>query len=163
MCVLFFNITSTDGSKEFTGSGTIDDQWDSDYANSSTLKYKELASNLKNYLTEVCKKSYQEDFLHVEVNNFRNGSIIFDFKVYLKATASVSEDSLKDVIEKGEGSSNFTITGVSVKQVAGPRPTTSSTEKPESAGLEKCIIVLIVLGVVIVILVILLVIVVVSY
>ncbi|KAJ7391061.1 hypothetical protein OS493_021082 [Desmophyllum pertusum] len=66
--------------------------------------------------------------------------------VYLKATSSVSEDSLKDVIEKGDGSTNFTITGVSVKQVADPRPTTSSTEKPESAGSEKCITVVIVIG-----------------
>lgn len=95
------------------------------------------------------------------MNDFRKGSIKFDFTVYLKATTSVDEDTLKDVIEKGEGSSNFTISGVSVEQVAGPKPTTSTTEKPES-GPEKWIIVLIVTSAVIVILVIALLVVVVS-
>ena len=99
-------------------------------------------------------------FIAVQIKNFRSGSFIFDFKVYTNATASVSDDSLKYVIEKGEGSSNFNITGV---KFAGPKPTTSSTEKPESAGLDKWINVMIVTGVVIVILAILLGVVVVSY
>ena len=95
--------------------------------------------------------------------NFQEGSIKFDFTVYLKATTSVDEKTLKDVIQKGEGSSNFTITGVSVEQIAGPKPTTSTTEKPEAeSGLEKWEIVLIVTLPVIVILVIALLVVMVS-
>lgn len=158
---LFFLHVATEGSKEFKGSGSLDDAWDNDYADSSTSKYQKLSSELESHLTIVLKKSYKEDFIGVEVNNFRKGSIKFDFTVYLKATTSVDEDTLKDVIEKGEGSSNFTILVVSVEQVAGPKPTTSTTEKPES-GPEKWIIVLIVTSAVIVILVIALLVVVVS-
>ena len=97
----------------------------------------------------------------MDVYNFRSGSTKFDFTVYLKATTTVNEETLKEVISKGEGSSNFSITGVSVKQTAGPKPTTSTTEKQES-GLEKWIIVLIATGTVIIILGIALTIVVVS-
>lgn len=157
----FFLHVATEGSKQFKGSGSLDDEWDIDYADSSTSKYQKLSSELESHLTIVLKKSYKEGFIGVEVNNFRKGSIKFDFTVYLKATTSVDEDRLKDVIEKGEGSSNFTISGVSVEQVASPKPTTSTTEKPES-GPEKWIIVLIVTSAVIVILVIALLVVVVS-
>ena len=158
---MFFLHVATEDSKEFKGSGSLDDDWDSDLADSSTSKYKKLSSELKSHLTTVLKKSYKENFIGVEVNNFRKGSIKFDFTVYLKAATSVDEDTLKDVIEKGEGSSNFTISGVSVEQVAGPKPTMCTTEKPES-GLEKWIIVLIVTGAMIVVLLIALLVVVVS-
>ena len=151
----------TEGSKEYKGSGSIDKEWESDFADSSSSKHKELSRDLENHFSAVLEKSYKKDFLGVEVNNFREGSIKFDFTVYLKATTSVDEDSLKNVIEKGDGSLKFTITGVSVEQVAGPKPTTSTTEKPEP-GLEKWIIVLIATGLVIVILGIALLIVVVS-
>lgn len=150
-------MTTTEGSKEFEGEGSVDAEWDNDYGNSSTAKYKELSRNLTNYLTAVLEKSYEDNFIGVEVKNFRRGSIIFDFIVYLKATTSVSEDTLKDVIEKGDGSSGFKISVISVKQVGGPKP----TEEPES-GLDKWIIVLIVTGAVIVILIIALLVVVVS-
>ncbi|KAL9955210.1 hypothetical protein ACROYT_G036497 [Oculina patagonica] len=144
-------MTTTEGSKQFEGSGSVDADWNSNYANSSTPEYQQLSSDLENHLTAVLKKQYKDDFIGVEVKNFRRGSIKFDFIVNLKATTSVSEDTLKDVIQKGDGSSKFNISGVSVTQVSGPKPTTSSTEKPES-GLEKWIIVLIVTGAVIVIL-----------
>lgn len=97
------------------------------------------------------------------MGNFQKGSIKFDFTVYLKATTIVDEETLKDVIQKGEGGSNFTITVVSVKQIAGPKPTTSTTEKPDAeSGLEKWEIVLIATIPVIVILMIALLVVVVS-
>jgi len=135
---------STEDSKEFKGSGSIDRPWDNDYTNSSTTAYKRLSSDLENHLTLVLKKSYKENFIKVEVSNFTEGSVKFDFTVYLKATTNVDEDTLKDAIQKGEGGSNFTITGVSVRQIAGPTPTTSTTEKPEAeSGLEKWKIVLI--------------------
>ena len=156
-----FIVTSTEGSKKFEGKGSVDKPWDSEYSNSSTPKYKELHGDLTEHLNAVLKKSYKGNFIRVEVENFRRGSIIFDFIVYLKATTTVSEDKLADVIEEGDGSSKFTVSVVSVKQVAGPKPTTSPTDKPET-GLEKWIIVLIATGVVIVILVIALLVVVVS-
>jgi len=97
------------------------------------------------------------------VSDFQEGSVKFDFTVYLKATTIVDEDKLKDAIQKGEGGSNFTITGVSVRQIAGPTPTTSTTEKPEAgSGLEKWKIVLIATVPVIVILLIVSLVVVVS-
>lgn len=141
---LFLSDVPTEGSKEFKGSGSIDNEWNSDYANSSTPAYKRLYNDLKDHLTAVLKKSYEDNFIGVDVANFQKGSIKFDFTVYLKATTIVNEETLKDVIQKGEGGSNFTITGVSVKQIAGPKPTTSTTEKPEAeSGLEKWKIVLI--------------------
>lgn len=97
------------------------------------------------------------------MGNFQEGSVKFDFTVYLNAKTVVDEESLKDVIQTGEGGANFTITGVSVKQIAGSKPTTSTTEKPEAgSGLEKWKIVLIATVPVIVILVIALLVVVVS-
>ena len=139
----------------------MDKPWNNDYFNSSTIKYKQLHGDLVDHLTAVLKKSYKDNFIDVEVKNFKRGSIIFDFIVYLKATTTVSEDTLAEVIEQGDGSSKFTVSVVSVKQVAGPKPTTSPTDKPET-GLEKWIIVLIATGIVIVILVIALLAVVVS-
>lgn len=134
----------TEGSKEFKGSGSIDNVWNSDYASRSTPAYKRLYRDLKDHLTAVLKKSYEDNFIGVDVANFQKGSIKFDFTVYLKATTIVDEETLKDVIQKGEGGSNFTITEVTVKQIAGPKPTTSTTEKPEAeSGLEKWKIVLI--------------------
>ena len=99
------------------------------------------------------------------MSNFKEGSIKFDFTVYLKpATTNVDDNTLKDVIQKGKGSSTFIITGVSVKQTAGPTPTTSTTEEPEAeSGLEKWKIVLIATVPLIVILVIALLVVVVSF
>ena len=159
-----YTFTATEGSKKFEGSGKVDKQWESDYTDSSSEKYKRFSSELENYLTEILNKAYGEDFLGVEVNNFKSGSVIFDFTVYLKSTANVSADALKEVIQKGDGGSNFTITGVSVQQVLGPTPSTPCacpTEKPEPT-LEKWIIVLIVTGTVIIILLIILLILVVS-
>ncbi|KAJ7391060.1 hypothetical protein OS493_021081 [Desmophyllum pertusum] len=54
--------TPEEVSQEFTGSWKIDDQWDSDYANSSTPKYKKLARDLKNYLTEVLQEIISRRF-----------------------------------------------------------------------------------------------------
>ena len=149
-----YSMTATEGSKKFEGSGKVDKQWDSDYADSSSAKYKRFSKEMEKYLTEILKKAYEEDFLGVEVKNFKKGSVIFDFTVYLESTASVSADAVKEVIQKGDGGSNFTITGVSVQQVAGPTPSTPCacpTEKPEPT-LETWIIVLIVTGTVIIIL-----------
>ena len=157
-------MTATEGSKKFEGSGKLDKKWDSDYADSSSAKYKSFSRELENYLTEILKKAYGEDFLGVEVKNFKSGSVIFDFTVYLKSTANVSADALKEVIQKGDGGSNFTITDVSVQLVAGPTPSSPCacpTEKPEPT-LETWIIVLIVTGTVIIILLIILLILVVS-
>lgn len=127
MVSCFFHLTTTEGSKQFEGSGSVEAEWDSDYGNSSTPEYKQLSRDLENHLTAVLQKKYKDDFIKVEVKNFRSGSIKFDFIVYLKAATNVSEDTLKDVIEKGDGSSKFTISGVSVTQVASPKPTTPPT------------------------------------
>ena len=149
MRAVFFLRVITEGFKEFKGSGSIDKDWDADFADRSSKKYRDLSRDLKNHLTAVLKNSaYEEDFLGVDVYNFRSGSTKFDFTVYLKATTTVNEETLKVVIQAGKGSSNFNITGVSVEQVAGPKPTTSTTE----SGLEKWIIVLIATGSVIIIL-----------
>ena len=159
----FFSHVTTEGSKEFEGSGSIDRDWDNDYADKSTTAYKQLSGNLTSHLTAVLETSYGDDFIRVEVGNFQEGSIKFDFTVYLKAKTVVDEDTLTDVIEKGQGGANFIITGVSVKQIAGPKPTTSTTEEPEAgSGLEKWKIVLIATVPVIVILMIALLVVVVS-
>ena len=163
MRAVFFSRVITEGSKEFRGSGSIDKEWDSDFADTSSNKHKALSRDLRSHLAAVLEKSYKEDFLEVEVKNFRKGSIKFDFTVYLKATTRVDEDTLKDVIETGEGSRNFIIAVVSLEQVAGPKPITSPTEKPEAGSkLEKWKIVLIATVPVIVILVIALLVVVVS-
>ncbi|KAJ7391038.1 hypothetical protein OS493_021059 [Desmophyllum pertusum] len=58
--------------------------------------------------------------------------------------ASVPSTTEPSTTPSTEGSKEFTGSGKiddqwTCEQVAGPRPTTSSTEKPESAGSEKCI------------------------
>ena len=136
--------------------------WQDAYADRNSVEYKVLSRDLNRHLSAVLKKSYGENFLGVEVYNFRKGSIIFDFTVYLNSTSSVSQDNLNDVIKKGEGSSMFTIESVNVEQKF---PCKSPTRKPETqeSGLERWIIVLIASGAVIVILLILVLIFVVSH
>ena len=136
--------------------------WQDAYADRNSLEYKILSRELNEHLSAVLKKSYGENFLGVEVYNFRKGSIIFDFTVYLKSTSSVSQDKLNDVIKKGEGSSKFTIESVNVEQKFPCKTPTKNPETQES-GLERWIIVLIASGAVIVILLILVLIFVVSH
>ena len=101
------------------------------------------------------KKAYDEPFIKVEISNFREGSLIFDYRIYFKITWSVSRtDGLKDVIRRAEGGDkkfNHTIS-VSIRSVF---PTECPEEQNDSSGLARWIIVLIVCGPVIVILVIL--------
>ena len=152
-------------SKQIEGSATLDYLWDDAYSDTNSNFYKILTRELTGHLTKVLRKSaaYKDDFLRVDVSNFREGSVIFDYTVYLKITASVSEDNLKNVIKKGEGGDpNFIISSVSIKSVFPTDCPTSPTEKPKT-GLERWIIVLIICAVVIVILLIFVVIIMVSH
>ena len=144
-------------SKQIEGSATLDYLWVDAYSDTNSQQYKLLTRELTDHLTNVLKKSaaYKNDFLRVDVSNFREGSVIFDYTVYLKITATVSEDSLKDVIKNGEGGdTKFYILRVTIQSVFPPNCPTSPMEKPKT-GLERWIIVLIVCAVVIVILLIL--------
>ena len=103
----------------------------------------------------MLKKAYEELFIKVEISNFRQGSLIFDYRIYFKITWSVSRtDGLKDVIRRAEGGDNkFNhTTSVSITSVF---PTECPEEQKDSSGLPRWIIVLIVCGPVIVILLIL--------
>lgn len=137
--------------------------WNDAYSDSSSAEYGVLSRELTDHLTAVLTEAYTENFLQVEVTDIRQGSVIFDFIVYLKITSSISENNLKDVIKKGEGGmAKFTVTDVSIKLVFPCKSLTRTTEKPET-GLERWIIVLIASGAVIVLLLILVLIVVVSH
>ena len=141
-------------SKQIEGTATLDHDWDNAYSDTNSQQYKLLTRELTDHLTKVLKNSaaYKDDFLRVDVSNFRKGSVIFDYTVYLKITASVDEDNLKDVIKKGEGgNTKFRISNVTIKSVFPSNCPTSPTEKPKT-GLQRWIIVLIVCAVVIVIL-----------
>ena len=91
--------------------------WNDSYSDTSSDEYKVLHRNLIKYLTVVLRNSYQEDFLGVSVENFRQGSVIFDFTVYFKSTSRVTDGNLQEVLMKGDDGSEFTITDVDVNQV----------------------------------------------
>ena len=137
------------------GSVTIEYQWTSTYSDINSGQYKELHGELTEHLTKVLKKEYDELFIKVEISNFREGSLIFDYRIYFKITWSVSgTDSLKDVIRRAEGGNKkfSRTTSVSITSVF---PTECPEEQKDSSGLARWIIVLIVCGPVIVILLIL--------
>ncbi|XP_073246841.1 uncharacterized protein [Porites lutea] len=137
------------------GSVTIEYQWTSTYSDINSLQYKELHSELTEHLTKVLKKEYDELFIKVEISNLREGSLIFDYRIYFKITWSVSRtDGLKDVIRRAEGGDKkFShTTSVSITSVF---PTECPEEQKDSSGLARWIIVLIVCVPVIVILLIL--------
>ena len=119
-------MTTIEGAKKFDGRGKIEEPWDNEYANTNSVNYKRLKSRLETHFKGILEKKYEENLLDLEVKNFQKGSVIFDFTVFLTSTTNVNADSLKEVIEKDEGGSNFTISVESVKQVAGPTPTVTS-------------------------------------
>ena len=119
-------MTTKEGAKKFDGRGKMEELRDNEYANSNSVKYKHLNSRPETHLKEILEKKYEENLLDLEVKNFQEGSVIFDFTVFLTSTTNVNADSLKEAIEKDEGGSNFTISVESVKQVAGPTPTVTS-------------------------------------
>lgn len=129
--------------------------WNVTYGNSKSAQYKTLKSELEKHLRGILEKKYGQNLLDLEVKNFRNGSIIFDFTVFLTSTTDVDANSLKKVIEKGEGGSeNFTISVESVKQVAGPTQTTTYPTRPtcptcpEPVSCKAWIAVVIALGII---------------
>ena len=132
------------------GSVTIEYQWTPYYSDINSLQYKNLHSELTEHLTKVLRKEYDELFIKVEISNFREGSLIFDYRIYFKNTWSVSRtDGLKDVIRRAEGGNKkFShTTSVSVTSVF---PTECPEKQKDSSGLARWIIVLIVCGPVIV-------------
>lgn len=131
-CVNFSEMTKD--SKTFEGSARLNIPWNDSYSDTSSDEYKVLHRNLIKYLTVVLRNSYQEDFLGVRVENFRPGSVIFDFKVYFKSTSRVTSGNLKEVITKGGDGSEFTITDVDVNQVF-----VSAIEK-QGSGLKHWVI-----------------------
>ena len=147
-------MTTKEGAKKFDGRGKIEEPWDNEYADNSSDKYKDLKSRLETHLGGILEKKYGQNLLDLEVENFQEGSIIFDFTVFLTSTTDVNADSLKEVIEKHEGDSNFTISIESVKQVAGPTPTTTCpTKQPEpTCHVKPYIAVVIILGIIILVL-----------
>ena len=131
-------MTTTEGAKKFDGRGKIEEPWDNEYANTNSVKYKRLKSRLETHFKGILEKKYEENLLDLEVNNFQEGSVIFDFTVLLTSTTDVNADSLKEAIEKDEGGSNFTISVESVKQVAGPTPTVTS-QSPTTSSKGKIV------------------------
>ena len=131
-------MTTTEGAKKFDGRGKIEEPWDNEYANTNSVKYKRLKSRLETHFKGILEKKYEENLLDLEVNNFQEGSVIFDFTVLLTSTTDVNADSLKEAIEKDEGGSNFTIFVESVKQVAGPTPTVTS-QSPTTSSKGKIV------------------------
>ncbi|XP_022808897.1 uncharacterized protein LOC111345869 [Stylophora pistillata] len=122
-----------EGSKKFEGSGKVEGPWDVEYGNNKSAQYRDLNSKLEAHLRGILEKKYEQNLLYLKVKNFREGSIIFDFTVFLTSTTDVDANSLKKVIEKAEGgSANLTISVVSVNQVAGPTPSTPT--KPSAAS-----------------------------
>ena len=147
-------MTTIEGAKKFDGRGKMKEPWDNEYKNSSSVKYKDLKSRLETHLRGILEKKYGQNLINLEVENFQEGSIIFDFTVFLTSTTDVNADSLKEAIEKDEGDSNFTISIESVKQVAGPAPTTTCpTEQPEpTCSVMAWIVVVIILVIIILVL-----------
>ena len=137
------------------GSITIEYRWTPNYSDINSGQYKTLHRELTEHLTKVLKRAYDELFIKVEISNLREGSLIFDYRIYFKITWSVSRtDGLKDVIRRAEGGDkrfNRT-TSVSITSVF---PTECPEEQKDSSGLARWIIVLIVCVPVIVILLIL--------
>ena len=131
-------MTTTEGAKKFDGRGKIEEPWDNEYADNSSDKYKDLKSRLETHLGGILEKKYGQNLLDLEVENFQEGSIIFDFTVFLTSTTDVNADSLKGAIEKDQGGSNFTISVERVKQVAGPTPTVTS-QSPTTSSKGKIV------------------------
>ena len=128
-------------SRQAKGSLTVDAKWIDAYSDTSSTEYKVFSRSLVDYLTEIFKNSYYDDFIGVEVKNLRRGSVKFDFIAYFKITSIVSEDDLKDVLMEGEGSSEFKIIDVDALFI--------TAEKPDTA-LEQWIIIVIPSGTVVV-------------
>ena len=131
-------MTTIEGAKKFDGRGKIEEPWDNEYANTNSVNYKRLKSRLETHFKGILEKKYEENLLDLEVKNFQEGSVIFDFTVFLTSTTNVNADSLKEAIEKDEGGSNFTISVESVKQVAGPTPTVTS-QSPTTSSKGKIV------------------------
>ena len=108
-------MTTKEGAKKFDGRGKIEEPWDNEYANSNSVNYKRLKSRLETHFKGILEKKYEENLLDLEVKNFHVGSIIFDFTVFLTTTNDVNADTLKEVIEKDEEGSNFTVSVESVR------------------------------------------------
>ena len=108
-------MTTIEGAKKFDGRGKMEEPRDNEYANSNSLKYKHLKSRSETHLKEILEKKYEENLLDLEVKNFHMGSTIFDFTVFLTTTNDVNADTLKEVIEKDEEGSNFTVSVESVR------------------------------------------------
>ena len=108
-------MTTIEGAKKFDGRGKLMEPWDNEYADNSSDKYKDLKSRLETHLGGILEKKYGQNLLDLEVENFHEGSIIFDFTVFLTTTNDVYADTLKEVIEKDEEGSNFTVSVESVR------------------------------------------------
>ena len=108
-------MTTIEGTEKFDGRGKMEEPRDNEYANSNSLKYKHLKSRSETHWKEILEKKYEQNLLDLEVKNFHMGSIIFDFTVFLTTTTDVNADTLKEVIEKDEEGSNFTVSVESVR------------------------------------------------
>ncbi|XP_022809698.1 uncharacterized protein LOC111346691 [Stylophora pistillata] len=144
---------SKESSQKFEGIGKVEEPWESRYGDNKSNKYKELKGKLEKHLRGILEEKYEQNLLYIEVKNFRKGSIIFDFTVFLTSTTDVDANSLKEAIEKGEGGSeNFTISVETVKQVAGPTQTITCPTCPEPGSCMPWIMVVIALGIIILLL-----------
>ena len=108
-------MTTIEGAKKFDGRGKMEEPRDNEYANSNSVKYKHLKSRSETHWKEILEKKYEQNLLDLEVKNFRMGSTIFDFTVFLTTTNDVNADTLKEVIEKDEEGSNFTVSVESIR------------------------------------------------
>ena len=145
-----FLIESLRPPKEFIGRGKIEGKWNPSYAFTHTRAYRELAGRITKELDGRLRNV--PGYIYSEVYKLWNGSVGLDYKVYVNALSTVTDEVLMESLNKMNDNStlNFTWLGIEKAETTAPTSTVvPKTSSPPGEIPELWLIVLIVAGAVI--------------
>lgn len=111
---------------------TLEYEWSEELSNSSTTEYRSFSRDVTDFLSNILKESFGADFLSVEVDNFRQGSVVFDLTAYFKASTNATANMLTEVMKARKADSKFNIIEIELKQSYPCIQVCPTTNQPKS-------------------------------
>lgn len=111
---------------------TLEYEWSEELSNSSTTEYRKFSRDVTDFLSNILKESFGADFLSVEVDNFRQGSVVFDLTAYFKASTNATANMLTEVMKARKADSKFNIIEIELKQSYPCIQVCATTNQPKS-------------------------------
>ncbi|EDO35828.1 predicted protein [Nematostella vectensis] len=78
-------------------------EYRSEYSNSSSSEYRELALNLTLALTAVFKEKGRKGFQGIQILGFRKGSVVCSFLVVVDGSSNLDANSIRELLQAEKG------------------------------------------------------------